>query len=61
MSAFTLIHFTQGVVFKAIMSIEVTGKDEISPWLLKLIFPHILPYITHIFNSIITISNYPIN
>lgn len=35
------------------------GSDEIHPKFLKILLPQLLPIITHIFNRIITTSNYP--
>lgn len=35
------------------------GSDDVNPKFLKIIIPYILPYITHVFNSIITKSYFP--
>lgn len=58
---FSLTNVTEEVVHKAITSIKSksTGNDGVSPKFLHIILPHILPVITHIFNSIITTSYFP--
>lgn len=35
------------------------GSDSLHPKFLKIILPHIIPVITHIYNNILTCSNYP--
>lgn len=58
---FTFSNVSQEAVHKAIISIRsnAIGDDEISPKFLKIILPHILMYITYIFNSIFTYSIFP--
>jgi hypothetical protein len=48
-------------VFNAIFDIEsnAIGMDGIPVRFFKLFMPFILPYITHIFNTILTTSKYP--
>lgn len=52
---------TQRDVFNScnIIKSNAVGHDNIHPKFLKVILPHILPYITHILNTIITTSSFP--
>jgi len=61
-NAFYFSNVTQSEVYQAISSIKsnATGFDLVSPRFLKMLLPYLLPYLTHIFNSILTSSNYPV-
>lgn len=50
-------------VLRSCMSIKsnAVGVDEIHPRFFKLILPRILPFVTHVFNTIITTSHFPSN
>lgn len=52
---------SQEEVLKSILAVKsnATGCDNISPKFIKIILPYILPYITHLFNTIIMSSTYP--
>lgn len=58
---FNFINFTQEDVLKSFLSIksESVGCDEIHPKFTKILLPYILPYITHLFNTIIMSSTFP--
>lgn len=58
---FSFTNVTQEETHKAITSVKsnAIGDDGMSPRFLKIILPHILYYINHIFNSILTTSSYP--
>lgn len=58
---FSFSNITQEDTHKAIMSVKsnAIGDDGMSPRFLKIILPHILCYINHIFNTILTTSIYP--
>ncbi|XP_075162960.1 uncharacterized protein LOC142235586 [Haematobia irritans] len=50
----------QDIVFSCMaIKSNAAGFDNIYPQLIKIILPHILPYITHLFNMILTTGNYP--
>lgn len=53
---------TQTEVFYALSQVKsnATGFDNINPRFIKILLPLILPFITHLFNSIITTSSFPI-
>lgn len=53
---FTINDVVEG--FRAVNS-NAVGLDNMHPRFIKLILPLIIHYITHIFNSIVTTSNYP--
>lgn len=48
-------------VVESLLSIKsnAVGLDEVHPVFLKLILPILLPYVTHIFNTILTTGTYP--
>lgn len=54
---------TQSDVLKTCLSIKsnAIGLDNLHPRFLKLILPKLLPFLTYIFNNIITKSRYPSN
>lgn len=58
---FSLQNVNQLETFLAINNIKsnATGADQISPKFIKHILPLILPYICHIFNTILTSSKFP--
>lgn len=58
---FQFIRFTQEDVVEAFLRIksDSVGYDGVNPKFIKIILPYILPQITHLFNMIITTSNYP--
>lgn len=58
---FYFTRLTDEDVVEAVLSIKsnAIGLDEINPKFLKLLLPYILPYITHIFNCILTTCEYP--
>lgn len=57
------ICFNNEDVFAAIYRIKSNsmGIDGVHPGFVKILLPYILPYITHIFNSIVTTSTFPTN
>lgn len=60
-SSFDVSQIRQIDVFWAINSIKsnAVGTDGIDPRFLKILLPNIIPYITHIFNSILLKSYFP--
>ncbi|XP_075156106.1 uncharacterized protein LOC142229425 [Haematobia irritans] len=52
---------SQNDTFKSILAIKSSSKgiDGVGPRFVRIILPLILPYITHIFNHILTTSTYP--
>lgn len=58
---FEFAHVTRTDVIAGFNSIKscAIGTDGIDPRFVRIILPHIIPYITHIFNSIILKSVYP--
>lgn len=60
-SRFSFSGVTQNDVLVSCLSIKsnAVGSDGIHPKFLKLLLPQLLPYITLIFNKILTTSNYP--
>jgi len=60
-NAFNFSCVSQAETLHSILRIRsnATGLDEINPRFLKIILPFILPFITHVFNSILTTSTFP--
>lgn len=58
---FSLSNVTSLTVMRALTGIKsnAIGNDQIPPRFIKLILPHILSYLTHIFNTILTSSKFP--
>lgn len=59
--AFSLSNVDLNTTYRALIGIKsnAIGTDNIPPRFLKLILPHLLPYITHIYNSVLTSSIFP--
>lgn len=60
-SNFSFNYITQADVDKSIINVKSNsvGSDGIDPKFFKIIYPYILPHITHLFNSIILKSQFP--
>lgn len=60
-NAFEFCCVTESDVLAAISHVKsnAVGVDNIDPRFVRILLPHILPYITHLFNSIITSSIFP--
>lgn len=58
---FNFSYITQNDVIESIFNVQSNsiGPDGIDPKFLKIIYPFILPHLTHIFNSIILRSQFP--
>lgn len=61
LESFEFACVSQGDVLSAISAIRSSaiGCDNINPKFISILLPHILPFITHLFNTIITTSCYP--
>ena len=59
---FHFLNFVESDVYKSIMAISsnAVGFDGINLKFIKLILPFIIPYITHVFNHIVTTSTFPL-
>lgn len=59
--AFEFICVSQEDILESFLSIKsnAEGLDDMNPVFLKALLPKLLPYITHIFNTILTTSTYP--
>ena len=60
---FSFVNVNQCDVLKSFLKItsNATGYDNIEPRFLKILLPNILPYICHVFNTIIMTSTFPKN
>lgn len=60
-NAFSFINVTHAEILTAFAQIKsnAIGLDDMCPKFIRLILPYVLPYIAHIFNSIITSSVFP--
>jgi hypothetical protein len=58
---FAFINTFELEVYNAIRQIRsnAVGADDVPIKFLKIILPYILPYITHVFNTILMLSSYP--
>lgn len=59
--SFALSNVSLEVTLRALTGIKsnAIGTDNIPPRFIKLILPYILPYITHLYNTVLTSSNFP--
>lgn len=58
--SFSNVHPNEVLIAITNIKSNAVGIDEIPVKFIKLLLPYILPYITHIFNSILTSSDFPI-
>lgn len=61
LNVFQFTRFTQADVVECFLSIKSNsvGYDEVHPRFVKILLPHLIPYVTHLFNAILTTSTFP--
>ena len=57
--SFRCVNLFEVLEYLSSVKSNADGSDDLDPLFLKVLSPRLLPYFTHLFNSVLTMSSFP--